>query len=85
MRFRFTKILDFFTTPVRLTDQCGHNFCQKCLVQVCEGRHEWKCPECRTSQNKRPGRLARNRFVEKAVQAFKETALIDISTSSSFK
>ena len=76
---------DFFATPVRLTDQCGHNFCQKCLVQVCEGRNEWKCPECRTGQNKRPGRLARNRFVERAVQAFKETNLVEISTSNTFK
>ena len=76
---------DFFATPVRLTDPCGHNFCQKCLVQVYEGSDKWKCPECRTGQNKTPGRLARNRFVERAVQKFIEGYLVELSTSNSYK
>ena len=57
--------LDFFTSPVRITN-CGHNFCQQCLIGMTET--PWMCPECRTEQQQRPEQLARNFFLEKTVE-----------------
>ena len=53
-----------------MAESCGHNFCQKCLVRLINGRTEWNCPECRSDQTKQPGQLIRTRFIERAVESF---------------
>ena len=62
--------LDFFTGPVRMTN-CGHNFCQQCLIGMAET--PWMCPECRTEQHQQPEQLARNFYLEKMVEKFIES------------
>ena len=59
--------LDFFTSPVRMTN-CGHNYCQECLTEMMET--PWLCPECRTEQQQRPEQLARNFFLERTAENF---------------
>ena len=61
-----------FTSPVRMTDGCGHNFCHDCLVKFTGGLVllHWFCPECRSKQTKRPGYLMRNRLAEKGVASY---------------
>ena len=53
-----------------MAESCGHNFCQKCLVRLINGRTSWNCPECRSDQTKQPGQLIRTRFIERAVESF---------------
>ena len=69
----FQHIKDIFTPPIRMTEACGHNFCHACISFHTAGQDEpeWFCPECRTAQVKFPDDLARNRFVERAVESFK--------------
>ena len=62
--------LDFFTGPVRMTN-CGHNFCQQCLIGMVE--LPWMCPECRKEQHQQPEQLARNFYLEKIVEKFIES------------
>ena len=55
-----------------MTDRCGHNFCHACLVDIGGEEDEWSCPECRPIQTKTVDGLTRPRFVERAVEKFKE-------------
>ena len=68
--FKCALCLDFFTAPVLMTN-CGHNYCQECLTGMAET--PWPCPVCRREQHQRPKQLARNFFLEQAVQGFIET------------
>ncbi|XP_042310998.1 zinc finger protein RFP-like isoform X3 [Sceloporus undulatus] len=40
--------LDYFQSPMMIID-CGHNFCQGCITQYCEGSpgDALSCPQCR--------------------------------------
>ncbi|XP_061475073.1 zinc finger protein RFP-like isoform X2 [Rhineura floridana] len=63
--------LDYFQNPVMIID-CGHNFCQDCIAQCCEGSivNVFSCPQCRKPfpwQNLRPNRHLWN-IVELAKQ-----------------
>ena len=60
---------EIFTPPIRMTEHCGHDFCQKCLVEFVSDENEWFCPECRSVQSKQPDNLVRNRRVERAVES----------------
>ena len=69
----FQHMEDLFTSPIRMTEVCGHNFCHSCISFHTAGQDqpEWFCPECRTAQVKFPDDLARNRIVERAVESLK--------------
>ena len=57
-----------FRPPIRTT-LCGHNFCERCLLDVKRDREEWSCPECQqmysSSIETLPGAYLLERFVEK--------------------
>ena len=54
-----------------MTEECGHNFCQDCLLRLIDDDvYEWLCPECRTVQARQPDELIRNRLFERAVESF---------------
>ncbi|XP_020633194.3 E3 ubiquitin-protein ligase TRIM7 [Pogona vitticeps] len=63
--------LDYFQNPTMIID-CGHNFCEACIGQCCEGPvlNQFSCPQCRKPffwQNVRPNRHLWN-IVELAKQ-----------------
>ena len=76
--------LDIFTAPVLIT-KCGHNFCSKCLNANFEASAAdsdadsddenqstvWSCPECRTTFYGQIEDLARNFFVERAIDKYR--------------
>ena len=69
------RIKDIFKPPIRMAEDCGHNFCHTCISEFI-GRHEfWNCPECRSDQEKHPRQLMRNRLVERAVESFLDSEL----------
>ena len=72
---------DIFTPPIRMTEVCGHNFCQSCLYNLIAAQGDWNCPECRTPQTKRTNDLVRNRLVEKAVEQYNATQVQNQSKS----
>ena len=59
-----------FETPIRTTD-CGHSFCEKCLIDLRRDREEWDCPECRHVHSCSIGTLSRAYLLEKLVEKFK--------------
>ena len=61
---------DIFTPPIRMTEDCGHNFCHGCLSNFIATKDNWICPECRSEQVKSADDLLRNRLVEKVVEQF---------------
>ena len=63
--------LDLFESPIRVT-QCGHVFCEKCLLGISNGEQGWHCPECRNFHNCAINTLARNYHLEKLVEKFKK-------------
>ena len=68
--------------PIRST-QCGHNFCEKCLVEM-SVEEGWACPECRQIHHCLISDLARGYFIEKCVEKFKKKEKQPISTHISF-
>ncbi|KAM4698394.1 E3 ubiquitin/ISG15 ligase TRIM25-like [Rhinophrynus dorsalis] len=65
--------LSIYTDPVTL--QCGHNFCQDCIVSVLdtqEGSGVYSCPECRAEYQQRPA-LQRNMKLCNIVERFLST------------
>ena len=62
--------LDLFSSPVRIT-RCGHSFCGQCLTSMTATL--WPCPECRVEQNQKPEDLARNYFLERTIEKFKDS------------
>ena len=72
---------EIFKPPIRMTEECGHNFCQDCLSSLDNDQNEWLCPECRSVQSRQPDKLMRNRLVEKAVESF-NVALTQIQVTN---
>ena len=66
---RHSIFSEIFTAPVRTT-HCGHNFCEKCLVEVSRGEADWSCPECRQIHSCSIDSIARGYFIEKCVEKF---------------
>ena len=64
--------LDYFSPPVRIT-RCGHSFCDQCLTSTGITEATWSCPECRAEQNQTPAELARNYFLERTIEKFKNS------------
>ena len=62
-----------YQAPIKST-KCGHNFCEKCLVNVKAERRRWSCPECRQDHVCSIDTLPRAYFVEKFVEKFKKQA-----------
>ena len=73
--YMFDHVEDIFKPPIRMAEDCGHNFCHSCISEFI-GRQDldpqefWDCPECRSVQEKHPRQLMRNRLVEKAMESF---------------
>ena len=58
-------------SPIRTT-QCGHNFCEKCLIDISNNDQNWACPECRREHHCPIKSLPRNFLIEKMVDKFKQ-------------
>ena len=50
-----------------------------------DGEVIWNCPECRTEQSEKPERLARNFFLERTVERFKDEKKNQCATHKSPK
>ena len=70
VHMRPKNISEMFVTPIRTTI-CGHNFCEKCLIDLRRNQGEWACPECRHLHNCSIETLTRAYFIEKMVEKFK--------------
>ena len=66
----FNFLIDIFEPPVRTT-LCGHNYCEKCLVEVSNGQQNWSCPESRRNHDCDVKSLPRNYQIEKMVVKMK--------------
>ena len=62
---------EVFTPPIRITD-CGHDFCENCLVAVRKNQPEWQCPQTRKSHTKAITELTRNYRLERFVDAYRK-------------
>ena len=60
-----------FVSPIRST-RCGHNFCERCLIDVTNGQESWPCPECRQNHDCPIEDLARGYLIEKCVEKLKK-------------
>ena len=69
------RIKDIFKPPIRMAEDCGHNFCHTCITELIGRQRFWNCPECRSDQEKPAMLLVRNRLVEKAVESFLDSEL----------
>ena len=58
---------------------CGHNYCERCLVQVSEGRRFWKCPQSREPHNIAVKFLPRNFLIERMVEKFQNQEIFKIT------
>ena len=65
------KLLGIFQPPIRIT-QCGHVFCESCLLNMTRGVQRWHCPNCRAQHNCVVNSLTRNYHLEKLVKKFNE-------------
>ena len=59
-----------FRPPIR-TALCGHNFCERCLIDVKRDREEWACPECQQVNNSSIETLPRAYLLERLVEKLK--------------
>ena len=50
--------------------ECGHNYCEGCLITVRNGQDEWQCPETRRPHKKNVEDLTRNYLVERFLDAY---------------
>uniref|UniRef100_A0A8C3HT52 RING-type domain-containing protein n=1 Tax=Chrysemys picta bellii TaxID=8478 RepID=A0A8C3HT52_CHRPI len=62
---------EYLTDPV--TIECGHNFCQGCITQRCEGVETAACPQCGEMFQKRAFRP--NTLLGSIIQSIKQVAL----------
>ena len=51
-----------------MTD-CGHNYCEDCLVKHVDGRTTWMCPLSRKGHHRTVSSLPRNYLIEQLVQS----------------
>ena len=51
---------------------CGHVYCEKCLLNISKGEQRWHCPDCRTQHNCAVNSLPRNYHLEKFIEKFKK-------------
>ena len=70
---RCGKYLEVYEGHI-ISTKCGHNFCEKCLVNVRGVRKRWPCPQCRQIHVCTIDTLSRNYLVEKFVEKFKKQA-----------
>ena len=63
--------LETFEPPIKIT-QCGHMYCEKCLLGSTKGEQRWHCPDCRKLHECDINSLARNYHLEKLVEKFKK-------------
>ncbi|XP_075769449.1 uncharacterized protein LOC102463882 [Pelodiscus sinensis] len=62
--------LELLRDPV--TTACGHSFCKRCITQICQGREDAACPQCR--QRLQKGTLQRNQELRSIVELFRSQA-----------
>ena len=65
--------IEIFESPVRITE-CGHNYCERCLIYYARGSSAWTCPKCRLEHQTNPDELTRNYFVEQAVESYNSSS-----------
>ena len=53
-----------------MTD-CGHSYCEKCLLNHTGGRPTWRCPVSRRAHTRRVQLLPRNFAIESFVESIK--------------
>ena len=58
---------------------CGHNYCERCLVLASGGRRFWKCPQSREPQNIAVKFLPRNFLIERMVEKFQNQESFEIT------
>ena len=63
--------VEIFQSPIRIT-QCGHVYCEECLLDGSNGEQRWPCPECRKLHQCTVKSLTRNYHLEKLVEKFKK-------------
>ena len=61
---------DAFTKPIKMS-QCGHSYCEKCLIACTRGETRWECPECRQINNCSAKDLPRNFALEHMLESIK--------------
>ena len=59
-----------FESPIRTT-LCGHNFCERCLINIKKDWREWSCPECQQVYSCSIETLPRAYLLEKLVEKIK--------------
>jgi len=60
--------LDNFKPPIKITD-CGHSFCEECILVARPQPDDWPCPFCNKIHNHPARDLARNFFAEQIVSS----------------
>ena len=53
-----------------MTD-CGHSFCERCLINFVSGKLNWNCPVSRRCHNRNVKLLPRNFVIESLVESIK--------------
>ncbi|XP_076819773.1 uncharacterized protein LOC143465406 [Clavelina lepadiformis] len=74
--------LEFLRNPIRML-QCGHNFCQLCLLKIVQSPQSYfQCPNCRTDvrlDNSGVEGISRNRTLENVIEKLKNLGVKDQS------
>ena len=65
---------ELYESPIKST-KCGHDFCEKCLMDVKGNENQWSCPQCRKIHRCSISILSRNFSVERFVEKFKKQAM----------
>ena len=68
VRLSNKRVSETFTPPIRITD-CGHNYCEDCLVKHADGQKTWICPLSRKEHHRSVNSLPRNYLIEQLVEA----------------
>lgn len=72
-KFNATKIAiknisETFKPPIKITN-CGHNYCEDCLIKHVDGRKTWICPLSRKEHDRSVSSLPRNYLIEQLVES----------------
>ena len=66
--------LDNLKAPIKICN-CGHSFCDSCLVSYAGRAASWACPKCRKVTNSTVEALPRNFDLEILVESFKNVEI----------
>ena len=60
--------LENFKLPIKVTN-CGHSFCEECILVACPEASGWRCPICNQIHNHPARDLTRNFLVEQIMSS----------------